>query len=393
MNEVLKEYTGKFVVVYLDDILVFNKSKEEHLEHLKLVLKTLQKEKLLINLKKCSFMKEELVYLGFVISREGLKMDLEKVQAIRNWPTPRSVFEVRSFHGLASFYRKFIKGFSQVCAPILETIREVNQPFQWTEVADRNFNLLKRKITEKPILALPKFEKVFQVETDASGEAIGAVLSQEQRPIAYFSEKLNDEKRRYSSYDKEFYAIVQAMKKWRHYLLPKEFILYSDNHALQFINNQPKLNQKHAKWVEFLQSFTFVIKHKSGKSNKVADALSKVSFLLQEFKVSVVGFDEMIEMYNDDEDFRDIYTTVQNLVSHNRSQWMDYLIQGGLLFKSNKLCIPKCSMRENIIKEKHSGGLFGHFGQDKTFALVNAFYYWPKMQADVKNFVEKCRVC
>jgi ribonuclease HI len=134
--------------------------------------------------------------------------------------------------------------------------------------------LLKRKITEKPILALPDFEKVFQVETDASGVAIGAVLSQEQRPIAYFSEKLNEAKKKYSSYDKEFYAIVQALKKWRHYLLPKEFILYSDNHALQFINNQPKLNQKHAKWVEFLQSFTFVIKHTSGKLNKVVDALA-----------------------------------------------------------------------------------------------------------------------
>jgi len=232
MNEVLKKYTGKFVVVYLDDILVFSKSKEEHLEHLKLVLKTLQKEKLLIKLKKCSFMKEELVYLGFVISREGLKMDPEKVQAIRNWPTPRSVFEVRSFHGLASFYRKFIKGFSQVCAPILETIREVNQPFQWTKAADGNFNLLKKKITENHVLTLPNFEKVFQVETDASGEAVGAVLSQEQRPIAYFSKKLNDAKKKYSSYDKEFYTIVQALKKWRHYLLPKEFILYSDNHAL-----------------------------------------------------------------------------------------------------------------------------------------------------------------
>eukprot|EP00253_Pinus_taeda_P006786 PITA_06786 len=110
---------------------------------------------------------------------DGLKMDPEKVQEIKDWPTPRSVFEVRSFHGLASFYRKFIKGFSQVCAPILETIKEVNQPFRWTEAADRSFNLLKRKITEKPILALPNFEKVFQVETDASGEAVGAVLSQE----------------------------------------------------------------------------------------------------------------------------------------------------------------------------------------------------------------------
>jgi len=101
----------------------------------------------------------------------------------------------------------------------------------------------------------------------------------------------------------------------------------------------------------------------------------------------------MIEMYKDDADFEDIYTTVQNPMSHNRSQWLDYLIQGGLLFKSNKLCIPKCSMRENIIKEKHSGGLSCHFGKDKTFAQVNAFYYWLKMQIDVKKFVEKCRIC
>jgi len=129
MNEVLKEYAGNSFIVYLDDILVFSKSKEKHLEHLKLVLRTLHKEKLLINLKKCSFMKEELVYLGFVVSKEGLKMDLEKVQAIWNWPTPRSIFEVRSFHGLVSFYRKFIRGVSQVCAVILETIKEVNQPF------------------------------------------------------------------------------------------------------------------------------------------------------------------------------------------------------------------------------------------------------------------------
>ena len=127
-------------------------------------------------------MKKKLVYLGFVVSKEGLKMDPEKFQAILNWPTPRNIFEVRSFHGLASFYRKFIRSFSQICAPIIETIKETNQPFKWIEAADRNFKLLKKKITEKQVLALPDFENVFQVETDASGIVIGAVISQEQKP-------------------------------------------------------------------------------------------------------------------------------------------------------------------------------------------------------------------
>ena len=153
--------------------------------------------------------------------------------------------------GLASFYRKFIKNFSQIWAPLIVTFRGSKQPFKWTEAADRKFKLLKKKITEKPILALPCFDKVFQVETDASGTVVGVVLSQEKRPVAYFSEKLNESKHKYSSYDKELYDVVQALKKWRHYLMPKEFILYSDNHALQFINIQPKLNQRHAKWVEF----------------------------------------------------------------------------------------------------------------------------------------------
>jgi len=179
--------------------------------------------------------------------------------------------------------------------------------------------LLKRKITEKPVLALPDFGKVFHVEIDASGVAIGAVLSQEQRPITYFGDKLNEANKKYSSYDKEFYAIVQALKRWRHYLLPKEFILYSDNHALQFINSQLKLKQKHDKWVEFFQSFTFVIKHTSGKLNNVTDNLSRVNFIVQELKVGVVGFEEMVEMYKDDADFKDIYIAVQNPIVHNRS--------------------------------------------------------------------------
>ena len=135
---------------------------------------------------------------------------------------------------------------------MIDTFRESRQLFKWTEAADRNFKLLKKKITENHVLALPSFDKVFQVETNASGIVVGAVLSQEQGPVAYFSEKLNEAKHKYSSYDKELYVVVQNLKKWRHYLIPKEFVLYSDNPALQFINSQPKLNQRHVKWVEFL---------------------------------------------------------------------------------------------------------------------------------------------
>jgi hypothetical protein len=392
MNEVLKDFIGKFVIVYLDDILIFSKTEEEHLRHLTLVMRRLQQEKLLINLKKSSFMKKELIYLGFVISSNELKMDPEKVKAIKEWSSPKNIFEVRSFHGLASFYRKFIRNFSGISAPMMDTVKKRHKSFHWTEEAEKSFKLLKEKITEQPVLVLPDFSKTFQVRCDASGFAIGAVLSQDNRPIAYFSEKLNDAKKNYSTYDKEFYAIIQALKKWRHYLVLKEFVLYSDNHALQFITRQEKLNQKHAKWVEFMQNFTFVIKHISGTANKVVDALSRKCLILQEFRVKTLGFDSLKDMYRDDPDFKDAYEACENPVLRDRSQWIEYMVQDGLLFKGNQLCIPKSSMRENLLKEKHSGGLAGHFGHEKTFAQLNNLYYWPGMRTDVKKFVNKCRI-
>lgn len=240
MNEVLRKFLGKFKIVYLDDILIFSKSKEEHLLHLRQVLQRL-KEKLLINLKKCSFMKEKIVYLGFVISAEGLKMDPEKVKAILDWHTFESGGDIKSFHGLASFYRKFIRNFSSVCNPMTETLRGDKKYFKWTPGADRSFETLKQKVAELPVLALPDFTKVFQVDCDASGSPIGAVLSQEGRPIAFYSEKLKDAKKKFSIYDQEFYAIVQTLK-WRHYLMPKEFVLYTDHKALQYLGSQSKLN-------------------------------------------------------------------------------------------------------------------------------------------------------
>eukprot|EP00253_Pinus_taeda_P032334 PITA_32334 len=263
-------------------------------------------------------MKEELVYLSFVISAEELKMDAEEIKAIMEWPSPKSTFE------------------------------------------------LLKKITEKPFLVLLDFGKLFQVKCDASGEAIGGALSQEDRLVACFSEKLNDSKK-YYSYDKAFYAVVQSLKTWRHYLMSKEFILYSNNHALRYIMQQSKLNQKHAKWVEYLQGFHFVLKHINGQLNKVADALSRRNTLFQESQIQALGFDFLKELYEKDLDFKEAFEACKTPVLMDRNKWLDYFLQDGLLFKRNQLSIPNCSMRENLIKEKHSGGLAGDFGIDKTY--------------------------
>jgi len=160
-------------------------------------------------------------------------------------------------------------------------------------------------------------------------------LSQDDRPITYFNEKLNEAKIKYSTYDKEFYVVIQALKKQRHYLVPKEFVLYIDNHALQFMTQHDKLNQKHAKWVEFMQNFTFVTKHISGTANKVVDALSRKCFLMQEFRVKTLGFDNLKEMYMNDPDFKEAYEASENTVLRDRSQWDEYMIQDGLLFMGN----------------------------------------------------------
>jgi hypothetical protein len=176
-------------------------------------------------------------------------------------------------------------------------------------------------------------------------------------------------------------------------LIPKEFVFYSDNHALEFVTQQEKLNRKHEKWVEYMHNFTFLIKHISGTANKVADALSRKCLLLQEFRVKTLGFENIRDMYVGDADFAEAYEAAENPVLRDRSPWIDYMIQEGFLFRGNHLCIPNCSMRENLLKEKHGGVLAGHFGHDKTFAKMNESYIWLGMREDVKSFIDRCRFC
>ena len=258
MNEVLRPFLGKFVVVYLDDILVYSSNKDDHLNHLQQLFEVLREQKLYGKLEKCTFMQREIGFLGFIISDEGVKVDPSKVEAISSWPVPKTITEVRSFHGLASFYRRFINNFSTLLAPITECTK--HGKFQWNEAAQKAFELVKEKMCNTPILALADFTKPFEVECDASGTGIGAVLIQSGKPIAYFSEKLNNAELNYSTYDKEFYAMVRALNHWSHYLRPQAFVLHSDHESLKYIHGQHKLSARHAKWVEFLQSFNFVAK-------------------------------------------------------------------------------------------------------------------------------------
>ncbi|KAK1608467.1 hypothetical protein QYE76_032140 [Lolium multiflorum] len=352
MNHVLREFIDKFVVVYFDDILIYSRNESDHTIHIRHVLQVLRDNKLYGNLEKCTFYKDKVIFLGYVVSKHGVEVDVSKIEAIQNWPTPMNVSQVRSFHGLAGFYRRFVPNFSTIVAP-LNDLTKKGVVFEWGAAQDHAFDELKRLLTSAPLLALPDFNKQFEIECDASGIGIGGVLMQEGRPIAYFSEKLSGAKLNYPIYDKELYSLIRVLEVWQHYLWPKEFIIHSDHEALKYLKAQSTLHRRLAKWVEFIESFPYIIKHKKGKDNIVADALSRKNMLLTQLDVKIPGLEILCDLYATDHDFVEPY----------------------------RLC------------ESHAGGLMGHFGREKTLLMLADHFYWPKMRRDVDRYVKRCITC
>jgi len=237
------------------------------------------------------------------------------------------------------------------------------------------------------VLTLPSIDKAFEVKCDAFGVGISAVFSQEGKPIAYFNAKLSDSKRRYSTYDQEFFAIIRALEHWTHYLIANEFILHSDHEALKYIQGQHKLNSRHAKWVEYLQSFHFVIKPKSRRLNQGTDALSRGHLLLFQLGACVVGFEHFNSLYKEDEDLKELYESCQ---SHPQK---DFFIHDGYLFQGNHHCVPRCGTGELNLRKVHGGSLVGHFGKDKTYIIAKEHYFWPHMLKDIQDIIKMCFIC
>ncbi|KAL4311911.1 hypothetical protein GQ457_01G020430 [Hibiscus cannabinus] len=291
-----------------------------------------------------------------------------------------------SFHGLASFYRWFVSNFTSITAPLTEIIKK-NSSFFWGKEQEDAFLKIKDCLTRAPVLALPDFDKTFEIECDASGVGIGAVLMQERRPVAYFSEKLSGATLNYPVYDKEMYVLIWALETWLHYLLPKEFVIHTDHEALRYITGQHKLNKRHAKWVEFLESFPYVIRYKKGKENVVADDLSRRYALLSYLDSHLIGFAYIRELYPDDPDFRDKFYACEKGADGK------FYRHDGYLFKENRICIRQGSMRDILIREAHEGGLMGHFGVTKMLHTLKEHLFWPNMRRDVERFCERCVTC
>ena len=287
---------------------------------------------------------------------------------------------------MCGFFRRFVPNFSIIASPLTALLKKGTK-YNWTFAHQTAFETLKEKLTSAPILALPDFENTFELECDASGKGMGAVLLQNGRAVAYHSEKFGGAVLNYSTYDKELYAVVRALKTWQHYLLGREFIIHTDHETLKHLRGQSQLNRRHARWISFIEAFLYIIKYKKGKDNVVADALSRREALVSFATTHLIGFAHIKELYPNDPDFGEIYAKCAT------RGYESYYQQDGYLYFEDKLCIPQCSVRNLLIEEVHGGDLMGHFGRDATMNALSARFYWPKMRKQIMEFISRCETC
>ena len=400
MQQLFHHLLDKSVVVFLDDILIYSKTEEEHQEHLRQVLEILKKNGLYAKAPKCQLFKRSVNFLGHVLDERGLSMERDKVRAIQEWPQPKNRKEILSFLGLAGYYRRFVKNFSQLSLKLTELLKNEAE-WNWSVEVEQSFQALKRTITTAPVLRSPDLSKPFVVTTDASGFATGAELSQEfegqLQPIAFMSKKLSPAERNYPVHEQELLAVIQAIREWKCYLDGRRFTVNTDHKSLIYLQKQPHLSSRQTRWVEFLAQFDFDMQYKSGKLNTVADALSRrsdyndspaVNAIVETINSSLVG--QLISAQASDEFCQRVLKEKLPVSEVNGG----LSVRGGVVYKDQRIVVPAdSSLKTKILQRYHDHPLVGHVGSEKTTELVKRDFYWPKMDEEIKLYVTTCHSC
>lgn len=438
MEQILAGLLGDTCLVYLDDIIIVGKDFDDHLKKLEQVLSKLRDANLKLNPKKCSFFKRKVNYLGHVISSDGIQTCPEKISAVKDWPTPKDKTAVRAFLGLCSYYRRFVKNFSDIAKPLHQLTEEKRQ-FNWDEQCAAAFSDLKQRLCETPILGYPDSENEFVVDTDASNTGIGGVLSQRKGEhevvIAYFSKSLSKPERNYCVTRRELLAVVKTLQHFSKYLLGRKFRIRTDHAALKWLLEFKNPEGQVARWIEQLQEYDFVIEHRSGKSHGNADALSRrpcpddcKHCLRQEDKdcVKMLRTDTVNEEWSDDvmqeaqqedRDIQPIYDWISAGASKPKwcevapmstvtksywAQWESLVMHNRVLCRKWESVNGKDAHLQVVVPRKrvsdvlrffHDGASGGHLGVKRTLMKIRQRFYWINCREDVEAWCRRCTSC
>jgi hypothetical protein len=430
MNEIFQDLVLQGVIcVYIDDILIFTKTKEEHRRISRIVLERMRENKLYLWHNKCDFEKERIKYLGIIISHNHVEMDPVKVAGVQEWPVPKSKKEVQSFVGFANFYRRFIASFSHHARALFDLTKK-DVKFEWTEHEQRAFDKIKEAVTSAPVLVLPDRDQPFRIEADGSGFTTGAVLSQlssednKWHLVAFLSKSLNEVERNYQIHDTEMLAIIRALEEWQHYLegAKHSIEILTDHKNLEYFRITQKLNRRQARWSLYLSQFDFTLYHRPGKSMGKPNALSQradhgsgsndnsnltllgpelfrihaLSGLAIEGEEKTIAKDIRLSLR--DGNLEEPVARAARELHMDRTrgtvksaEWME---QEGLLMFQGKIYVPTDrDLHRRIVLQHHDTRIAGHAGRWKTLELVAQNYWWPQMSRFIGLYVKTCDLC